>query len=119
MIRGIGTDIIEIDRISKSIENTSFCTRYFSEDENTYFLKKNNHPETIAGNFAAKEAFSKALGTGFRNFSLKDISVLRDQLGKPYIKLSGTSSELADENKIFVSISHSEKYAIAYVVIEN
>ena len=118
MIHGIGTDIIEIDRISKTIENTSFCSRYFSEDENDYFLKKNNHPQTIAGNFAAKEAFSKALGTGFRNLCLKDISVLRDALGKPYIKLSGNATGLVDENKIFVSISHSEKYALAYVVIE-
>lgn len=118
MIYGIGTDIIEIDRIAKVIENTNFCSGYFSEEENAYFFKKRNHPQTIAGNFAAKEAFSKALGTGFRNLCLKDISVLRDELGKPYIKLSGNLAGILKDKKIFVSISHSEKYATAYVVIE-
>jgi len=118
MIYGIGTDIIEIDRIANAIENTGFCKRFFSEEENLYFLKKHNHPQTIAGNFAAKEAFSKALGTGFRNISLKDISVLRDSLGKPYIKFSENLNLSVDEKKVFVSISHSNSYAVAYVVIE-
>ena len=118
MIYGIGTDIIEIDRIAKAIENTNFCNRFFSDEENLYFIKKHNHPQTIAGNFAAKEAFSKALGTGFRNLSLKDISVLRDSLGKPYIRLTGPLAETIDSEKIFVSISHSERYAVAYVIIE-
>ena len=103
MIIGIGTDIIEIERIRKTIENTNFLTRFFSD---------------IAGNFAAKEAFSKAIGTGFRDFKLEDISILRDSLGKPYIKLSGELSEKFGELKIHVSISHSEKYATSYVVIE-
>lgn len=118
MIRGIGTDIIEIERIAKTIENTGFCSRYFSEKEQEYFLKKRNHPQTIAGNFAAKEAFSKALGTGFRDMSLKDISVLRDPLGKPYIELTGNLSVMVENAKIHVSISHSEKYAVAHVIIE-
>lgn len=118
MIHGIGTDIIETERISKIIESTNFCKKYFNEEENRYFSKKHYHPQTVSGNFAAKEAFSKALGTGFRNFPLKDISVLRDSFGKPYIKLSGKLSKMFDEQKIFVSISHSETYAIAYVVIE-
>lgn len=118
MILGIGTDIIEISRIAKTIENTGFCSRYFSDEENEYFLKKGNHPQTIAGNFAAKEAFSKAVGTGFRNLSLKDISVLRDPLGKPYIKLAGNALKMIGDAKTFVSISHSEKYAVAYVIID-
>ena len=118
MIIGIGTDIIEIERIRKTIENTNFLTRFFSDEENQLFLKKNLSPQTIAGNFAAKEAFSKAIGTGFRNFKLEDISILRDSLGKPYIKLSGGLSEKFGELKIHVSISHSEKYATSYVVIE-
>lgn len=118
MIIGIGTDIIEIERIRKTIENTNFLTRFFSDEENQLFLKKNLSPQTIAGNFAAKEAFSKAIGTGFRNFKLEDISILRDSLGKPYIKLSGELLEKFGELKIHASISHSEKYATSYVVIE-
>lgn len=118
MIKGIGTDIIEISRIEKAAQNTAFLTRYFSSSENAYFLKKNNHPQTIAGNFAAKEAFSKALGTGFAGIALKDIEVLRDKFGKPYINLSGRARELAENSRILVTISHSEKYAVAYVVIE-
>ena len=118
MIYGIGTDITEVGRIAEILPKTNFCKRFFSGKENEYFLKKNYNPQTVAGNFAAKEAFSKALGTGIRGFELKEISVLRDKLGKPYIELSGRMKEVFGEKRIFVSISHSEKYAVAYVVIE-
>ncbi len=118
MISGIGTDIIEIGRIEKAISDTSFCARFFSKAENEYFLEKNNNPQTIAGNFAAKEAFAKALGLGFRKMALADIEVLRDSLGKPYICISGSAKKLLGDRRVHVSISHSRKYATAYVVIE-
>ena len=118
MIFGTGIDIIEIERIQKAIENTNFTKRFFSEKEQEYFLKKNMRPETVAGNFAAKEAFSKALGTGFSGFELKDVEILRDGLGKPYIEVGESLTEKLDGKRIFVSISHSEKYAVANVIIE-
>lgn len=118
MITGIGTDIIEISRLARAIENSRFLSRYFTEAENEYFLLKNNNPQTIAASFAAKEAFSKALGTGFRGFGLRDVEVLRDKLGKPYINVYNNAKIFTDGGKIHLSLSHSHKYATAFVVIE-
>ncbi len=118
MIIGIGTDLVEISRMSKSIENTGFLTRYFTEAENEYFMLKKYNPQTIAASFAAKEAVSKAFGTGFRGFSLKDIEVLRDNLGKPYIKLYNNAKKLADGACVHLSLTHTGDYASAFVVLE-
>lgn len=117
MILGIGTDIVEINRIAKAIENALFCNRFFTDAENLLFERKGNKVQSIAGNFAAKEAFSKALGTGVRGFALKDIEILRDDLGKPYINLYN-NAKLAEDINVHVTISHTEKYAVAYVIIE-
>ena len=85
-ILGIGIDIIEIDRIEKVLKRTPrFLERNFTEKEIEYFKENNFRSESIAGNFAAKEAISKAIGTGIRGFNLKDIEVLRDHLGKPIV----------------------------------
>lgn len=113
MILGIGTDIIEIERIKQAMTNTHFCSRFFTDKENEYFQECGYRPQTVAGNFCAKEAFSKALGTGVRGFSLKDIEVLRDALGKPYILFQQEHA-----CRIHVSISHSREYAVAQVVLE-
>lgn len=121
MIIGIGTDIIEIDRIEKVINRTSsFIEKSFTNNEIEYFKSKGLKGNVIAGNFAAKEAISKAMGTGFRGFGLKDIEVLRDELGKPIVKLSDKIYELLDikEFNIHISISHSKENAIAYAVME-
>ncbi|SFD21262.1 holo-ACP synthase [Clostridium uliginosum] len=121
MIIGIGTDIIEIDRIKNIIEKTpNFLQRFFTVKEIEYFKLKGLKANTVAGNFAGKEAVSKALGTGFRGFGLKDIEILRDDLGKPIVNLSHKISEVLKikELNIFISISHSNKDAIAYVVLE-
>jgi holo-[acyl-carrier protein] synthase len=121
MIIGIGTDIIEISRIEKVIKRTSgFIEKTFTYNEIEYFKTKGLKGNVIAGNFAAKEAISKALGTGFRGFGLKDIEVLRNELGKPVVKLSDRIYKLLDikEFKIHVSISHSKENAIAYAVME-
>lgn len=121
MIIGIGIDIIEINRIEKVISRTSsFMEKSFTNNEIEYFKSKGLKGNVIAGNFAAKEAISKALGTGFRGFGLKDIEVLRDDLGKPIVNLSCKIYKLLDikEFNMHVSISHSKEDAIAYAVME-
>lgn len=121
MIIGIGTDIIEIERIEKVINRTSsFIEKSFTSNEIEYFKTKGLKGNVIAGNFAAKEAVSKAIGTGFRGFGLKDIEVLRDELGKPIVKLSDKVYKLveAEQFNIHVSISHSKGNAIAYAIME-
>ncbi len=118
MIYGIGIDIIEVKRIASAIENTGFCTRFFSERENEYFEKKKYKPETVAGNFAAKEAFAKALGTGISGFNLKDVEVLRNDRGMPYIELSTELRKRLNGAQVLVSISHEREYAVANVIIE-
>ena len=79
MIIGIGTDIIEIERIEIAVKRTKgFINKLFTENEINIFESRGFKSEVIAGNFAAKEAVSKALGTGFRGFGVKDIEILRD-----------------------------------------
>lgn len=121
MIAGIGTDIIEIDRIDSAIKRTpKFIDKVFTYKEKEYFKSKNFRAEVMAGNFAAKEAISKALGTGFRGFGLLDIEVLRDEKGKPIVNLSDKICEILSLNNfnIHISISHSRENAIAYAVME-
>lgn len=121
MVVGVGVDIIEIDRIADAVEKENFCRKYFTDRENEYFDSKKNKYEKVAGNYAAKEAFSKALGTGIRNFALREVEILRDELGKPYIELSGDAKKAAQKNwikRFHVSISHCRTYAVAYVIAE-
>lgn len=121
MIIGIGADIVEINRIEKAVNRTNnFIIKSFTSNEIEYFNSKGFKSNIIAGNFAAKEAISKALGTGFRGFGLKDIEILRDSLGKPIVHLSDKIYKLIDitEFNIYVSISHSKENAIAYAVME-
>lgn len=120
MILGIGTDIIEIERIENAIlKNPKFLEKLFSKEERNMFKARNMKSEVIAGNFAAKEAISKALGTGVRGFSLNEIEVLRDDLGKPIVKLSSNIESIIKNNyKINLSISHNKTSAIAFAIVE-
>ncbi|WP_113674712.1 holo-ACP synthase [Vallitalea guaymasensis] len=121
MIKGIGNDIIEISRIEKAILNKRFLEKYFTLNENKLFETKNYRGETIAGNFAVKEAVSKVLGTGFVNFTPIDVEVLRDDKGKPYVVLYNGAKDLArqlDISMIHVSISHSRDNVTAIAVGE-
>ncbi|PAB58750.1 holo-ACP synthase [Anaeromicrobium sediminis] len=122
MIKGIGIDIIEIYRIEEAIErNKRFIERIFTEKEIEYFQKVNYNTNTIAGNFAAKEAIMKVLGTGLRNFKLKDIEVVRNELGKPEAILHNNAKKIKEQlgiSNIMISISHSKKYAVANAVGE-
>lgn len=118
MIRGIGTDIVEISRIEKSLNNPRFLDRNFTDKENEYFNNKKLMQESVASCFAAKEAFLKAIGTGFLDVSIKDIEVLHNDMGKPYIVIYNKLKDVVGEGKIHLSMSHSKEYATAVVVIE-
>lgn len=122
MIKGIGTDIIEISRIESGMRRTSsFIDKLFSDEEKYLLELRGFKSETVAGRFAAKEAVSKALGTGFRGFELRDIQILSDEKGKPIAKLCNGALDRLQEiggEQVYVSISHCQSYATAYVVIE-
>lgn len=116
----IGVDIIEINRVKEAIEkNPRFLNKMFTESEIEYFKSKGFKYETIAGNFAAKEAISKAVGTGIRKFNFKDIEILRNELGKPIVKTYNNLTNLCIECNVIdikVSISHCKEYAIANAI---
>ena len=122
MIFGIGTDIIEIDRVKKAMQRTpAILNRLFTEYEIAYFISRNMNMQHIAGGFSAKEAVVKALGTGIRGFSWKDVEILRGSSGKPMVKLYNKAKEIAANNKICtisISISHSENYSMAVAIAE-
>ena len=118
MIIGIGTDLIEIERIKKACVKEAFLLRSFTLEERRCI---EGRPERAAGNFAVKEAVSKVMGTGFRGMGLNEIEVLRDDLGKPYINLHGRARQKAEAMGIsrwHVSISNTKKLATAYVIGE-
>lgn len=119
MITGIGVDLIEIERMSKACQKEGFLKRCFT-DEEINFIGANW--QKAAGNFAVKEAVVKMFGTGFRGISPKDIEVLRDSLGKPYVNLYGKAAEIARKQQIsviHVSITNTKDYANAFVIGEN
>ena len=118
MIIGIGNDLVAVNRVAKACEKEGFLTRTFTSKEIEAFRNK---PQSLAGNFAVKEAISKCFGTGFRGFELTDIEVLRDDNGKPYVNLYNGAKYIYDRfygKKIFVSISNTEEYAMAMAVFE-
>ncbi|HEY0261585.1 MAG TPA: holo-ACP synthase [Chitinophagales bacterium] len=121
MVFGIGTDIIEIERIRKSILKEHFKLKLFSEREIAY-CEVNRKAESYAARFAGKEAFFKALGTGWRDgLVLTEVEILNDELGKPYIELSGKTKQIVEDKgvkHIHISLSHSKENAIAFVVLE-
>ena len=121
MIVGIGNDIIEIERIEKAISKEGFKNKVYTQRELENIEKRGNRTETYAGIFSAKEAISKAIGTGVRGFSLTDLEILNDDLGKPYVVISEKLDKILKAKKedyqIEISISHSKKYATAMAII--
>ena len=124
-IIGIGVDIVKNSRIKKSILNRSFLDRVFTNEEILISKNKKNKSSYFAKRFAAKEAFSKALGTGFRDdFNFKDISVINDKLGKPSFFISKKIKNMIKKKfkirkfNFFLSISDEEKYSIAFVILQ-
>lgn len=124
MIVGTGIDLVEIDRVQKIIVKWGerFLNKVFTLDEIRYcYTKKENHFQSFAGIFAAKEAFAKALGTGMRKIIWQEIEIRSDNMGKPSLYLSGLAQSIIAEigiTNINVSISHSRKLAVAQVIME-
>lgn len=122
MILGVGTDIIEIARIRQALEKKPNLTaRLYTQREVDYCQRKKNPWQSFASRFAAKEAVSKAFGTGIGKIAWTDIEVVNDRSGKPQAVLYGAALALAEEKKIHcvhISLSHSEVYAIATAVLE-
>lgn len=115
-----GVDIIEISRIRDVLNayQTRFLKRIFTDVEITYCRGR---APNLAGRFAAKEATMKALGTGVRGVSWKDIEISRKDSGAPYVLLHGRAARRADIlglKDVSLSISHSRDYAVAFVVLE-
>ncbi len=124
MIFGIGTDIIEVERVAEKItKNTGFKALVFSAAEIIYCESKPNKYEHFAARFAAKEAFFKALGTGWKNgTAFNEIEIRNALTGKPEIYFIGKTATTIIEmklGKISVSLSHLKTMAVAVVIIEN
>jgi holo-[acyl-carrier protein] synthase len=124
-ISGIGIDIIDNDRIKKNLKNKSFIKRVFSKEEISTAKKLKNKISYYAKRYAAKEAFVKSIGTGFRkglNFS--DISIINDSLGKPSFVITIKIQKLLKKMfktvsfNFFLSISDEKKYSIAFVIFQ-
>ena len=118
MLTGVGCDLIEIERVKKACETEAFLLRVYTENERR---QADGRASVLAGTFAVKEAVAKVFGTGFRTFMPKDVEVLRDDLGKPYVVLHGNAKAAAEEKmirKIEVSISNTGSHAMAFAVGE-
>ena len=123
-IFGIGTDIVSVDRIKKSLKNKNFIYRIFNKNEISKCKKINNSINCYAKRFAAKEAFSKALGTGISSgINFNEIVILNKKSGKPYISIIGQTKKILNKkfkrkkSKISLSLSDEKKYAVAFVTI--
>lgn len=114
----VGLDMVEIARIEKSMKSPRFLKVILGDSEYSQLEEKNFPKQSVAANFCAKEAFSKALGTGMRGLNMKDIQILRDSLGKPYFLLSGSALNVSNKKNLdfSLSITHTKNYACAVVV---
>ena len=123
-IYGIGTDIVSVDRVKKKFRNKNFLKRLFNAEEVIKCKKLINSQNCYAKRFAAKEAFSKALGTGIsKGMKFNEIIVLNEKNGKPFIRLTGDTKKIVKKKfknkkpKISLSLSDEKKYAVAFVTI--
>tara|TARA_Y100001958_G_C21212791_1_gene538372 strand:+ start:955 stop:1338 length:384 start_codon:yes stop_codon:yes gene_type:complete len=123
-IYGVGTDIVKVDRIKKSIKNKYFISRIFNENEIQKCKKLKKNYNCYAKRFAAKEAFSKALGTGISNgINFNEIIVLNEKKGRPFIKLIKNTKKKVEKRfkkkkyKISLSLTDEDNYAVAFVTI--
>ena len=125
-IIGNGVDIVDNKRIEKLLINNNFLKRIFTKNEIKISKNRKNKINYFAKRFAAKEAFVKALGTGFRNkINFSDIEITNDINGKPKLKISAKIKQVIQKKfktkktNIYVSLSDEKKYSIAYVILEN
>lgn len=122
MILGIGTDIAEVKRFKKWVENPQMLQRFFNEKEIKDSGTESSRCQHYAVRFAAKEAFSKAIGTGISGFELKDVYIQNNSEGKPFLIVEKSAENLLKEKygecKMHVTLSHEKEYAVAFVIIE-
>ena len=125
-ILGIGVDIIDNKRIKKSIKNHKFKDRIYSSKEQKLSSLSRNKVSYFSNRFAAKEAFAKALGTGFRNnLNFKDIEVINNKFGKPYYIKNKKIIKIVQKNfkvknfNCFLSISDEKDYSTAFTIIQS
>ena len=122
-IYGVGTDIVSVERIKKSLKKKYFIERVFNVDEILKCKKISNSINCYAKRFAAKEAFAKALGTGISNgVNFNEIIVMNEKNGKPFINIIGKTLKIIKKKfkkkiKIALSLSDEKKYAVAFVTI--
>lgn len=121
-IRGVGIDVVEIERVRSILERRGekFLARLLTSNER---MEVGNPPKSVsvAARFAAKEAVAKAMGTGIRGFSFHDIEVRRGDLGAPYVILHGGAFRRAQElgvDQVWISLSHERSVAVATAVLE-
>ena len=124
-ILGIGIDIVENSRIHKLLKNKLFIKRIFSYSEISIAKKIKDKKSYFSKRFAAKEAFVKSIGTGFRkNLNFSDISIVNDKLGKPKFVINEKIKKLVKKQlktssfNFFLSISDEKKYSVAYVILQ-
>jgi len=122
MIFGIGIDIVQVKRMKRWLDTPGLTERYFHQDELPSSLANGERAaQSLAGRFAAKEAFGKALGTGLAGIDLKDIIVVNNRNGKPDIRVTGTALAAlvqSGADKTHLSISHEKDNAVAMVILE-
>lgn len=121
MIRGLGCDVCAVPRMQKIMENPRFLERWFTPEERAYIAARKNAAQTAAGIFAAKEAFVKALGTGFDGLTPDSVAVTHDALGAPQYAINEKMrAALAQKGAAaaFLSISHDGDIAMAAAVLE-
>ena len=121
---GVGTDIIQVNRLKKSLNKKPFLSRIYSKEEILKCKRSKVNSNCFAKRFAAKEAFSKALGTGIsKGISFNEIVVLNEKSGKPYIKLTDKTKKVVEKKlkkknfKVSLSIADEKDYAVAFVTI--
>lgn len=136
MICGTGCDIVETERFIKLCKNKAFVERYFNKKEIEFLPEKffdkdfcdevkiQNAAQKLSSRYAAKEAFGKALGTGIKGFSLTEVYVTNDSLGKPELNVTGLAQKMLIERcgkncKLHLSLSDEKNNSLAFLIIEN
>lgn len=115
-MHSVGTDLVEIERIRKSMKNPRFCLRVLGDREYAQLAERGFPAESVAASFCAKEAFSKAVGTGLSGFDFREAQLIRTPSGRPELCLSGRARKLAGSWGFSVSVTHTREYASAVVV---
>ncbi len=119
-MQSAGIDLVEIPRMEKSLQSSRFLEKVYGPAEREELARKQGRrfTESAAAAFAAKEAFSKALGTGIKGFALSEVQLLHDGAGAPFLQLSGRAAALACQRgfRFTVSVTHTAAYAAAVVI---